>query len=430
MNEEQKKSITEFSQGELFERVNEICAGVNQALDEKELLEFSLKEIMSLYHASRGSIFLLDEKGENLILVSSQGMKVDEQNRITKRMGQGIVGQVAQKKEPFVVDDISQDQRFNNFKARGSYKTPSFICAPLLFKDTLLGVINITDKTNNTRFRIEELQMLDFLTSQIALNYRRIGLYNKFKMMVQETMDLKDKLGQTHQETSKLKKQIINQEKLASIGKLAGGIAHEFNNPLDGVMRYTNLCLEHTKEDDVVRGYLLEIKQGLNRMANIVKNLLACSRNETHNMTEKVSVKDIVEHVVYVTRSEINLKNISIRQEIQNNIPLIQDLGIARILSNLLRNAIDAMKNGGEIVINAQSDGQHLYLDVTDTGEGMASEDIEKIFEPFYTTKDIDKGCGLGLTVVSEIVKSYRGKISVMSEPHKGTTFSINLPIQ
>src|SRR6185295_15503686 len=116
-------------------------------------------------------------------------------------------------------------------------------------------------------------------SSQIALNYRRGQLYQKFKKAVRESKSLKNKLGKSSDETKILKNKIVVQEKLATIGKLAGGIAHEFNNPLDGVLRYTNLCIEHTKDDEVVRGYLLEIKQGLNRMVNIVKSLLACSRN-------------------------------------------------------------------------------------------------------------------------------------------------------
>src|SRR5439155_23160009 len=122
-------------------------------------------------------------------------------------------------------------------------------------------------------------------STQIALNHRRVQLYQKFKNLVKESKVLKTELGKSSAEAKNLKKQIVVQEKLASIGKLAGGIAHEFNNPLDGVIRYTNLSLEHlSMEEEVVRGYLLEIKQGLNRMANIVKSLLACSRNATPSM--------------------------------------------------------------------------------------------------------------------------------------------------
>jgi len=275
----EKQESERLAQSVLFQKISEICAAVNVATDGTGLLEISLQGTLELFGAERGSIFILKENGKDLILKSARGMALNEERNMVKRLGEGVVGQVAASKKPIFVDDISKDDRFENFQARKSYRTPSFICAPLLIKDSLLGVINIADKVDGKRFTQNELQLLDFLSSQIALNYRRIQLYEKFKKIVKESKDLKDELGKTSKETTHLKQQVIQQEKLASIGKLAGGIAHEFNNPLDGVMRYTNLCLEHIKEDEVVRGYLLEVKHGLNRMANIVRSLLACSRN-------------------------------------------------------------------------------------------------------------------------------------------------------
>jgi len=240
---------------------------------------------------------------------------------------------------------------------------------------------------------------------------------------------LKEQLGQTGQEKEYLKKQITIQEKLATIGKLAGGIAHEFNNPLDGVMRYTNLCIEQVQDDEVVRGYLLEIKQGLKRMANIVRNLLACSRNDFPNR-QKVNIKMALEHSIDGIQPELTQKNIKLIKKVDKNIPLIQDFGIERILTNLLRNAIDAIDSDGKITVYAKHKNGTLTIDVSDTGRGISGEKVDQVFEPFYTTKDIEKGCGLGLTIVGEIVKSYSGKIDVASKPGKGTTFLINLPIQ
>jgi transcriptional regulator with GAF, ATPase, and Fis domain len=273
MDVSQKSIFQGMSQADLFYKINDICVAVDSVKSEQELFKVSLHKIMSLFRAQRGSIFTLNENRSGLVLSVAEGIKRGEEQTIVKQLGDGIVGKVAQEKRPIVVEDIESDGRFVNFKARKGYSTTSFICAPLLIKDDLVGVINITDKESGVRFNADEMQLLDFLSSQIALNYRRIELYERFKHSIQEAQHLKDKLGQSDQETKHLKKQIYIQEKLATLGKLAGGIAHEFNNPLDGVMRYTNLSLEHV-HDDVVRGYLLEAKHGLNRMANIVKNLL------------------------------------------------------------------------------------------------------------------------------------------------------------
>lgn len=423
-----KKQQEHLAQSVLFQKISAICAAVNVATDGKELLEISLKETMDLFGAARGSIFILKENGKDLILKIALGMELNEERDMVKRLGEGVVGRVAASKKPIFVENIADDERFENFKARQSYTTPSFICAPLLIKDALIGVINIADKVNRRRFSQNELQLLDFLSSQIALNYRRIQLYEKFKKIVKESKDLKDELGKTSEETSHLKQQVIQQEKLASIGKLAGGIAHEFNNPLDGVIRYTNLCLEHVKEDEVVRGYLLEVKHGLNRMANIVRSLLACSRN-TDPGRVKVDPNTAVDQALQSLAADIVNKNIAIHKELAANLPSLTDFGFERIVFNLVRNAIDAVPDGGEITVKSALQGDNLILEIKDNGCGIAEEFVQSIFEPFYTTKDIDKGCGLGLTIVSEIVKTYNGQIIVDSALSQGTIFKISLPI-
>ena len=124
-------------------------------------------------------------------------------------------------------------------------------------------------------------------------------------------------------------------------------------------------------------------------------------------------------------------KNIEIEKKIDEGIPLVKDLGLERILTNVLRNAVESIEdNSGKITIEAKHQQDTLHIKIRDTGVGIASGETEKIFEPFYTTKAINKGSGLGLTIVSEIVKGYNGRIAVESDPGKQTTFFIDLPLQ
>ena len=428
MSVSQRSIFEEIPQAELFRKINSICVAVDSVLSTKALFDISLEKIVALFGANRGSIFVLKENGEDLVLTSAVGMQRREEEEMVKRMGGGIVGKVAQEKRPIVVEDISKDGRFANFKARKGYATPSFICAPLLIKDDLIGVINIADKGSGLRFNTDEMQLLDFLSSQIALNYRRIELYQKFEKSIQDAQHLKDRLGKSDQKAEYLEKQIYIQEKLATLGKLAGGIAHEFNNPLDGVMRYTNLSLEHV-QDDVVRGYLLEVKHGLNRMANIVKNLLACTRNQSV-ATERADFGQALEYALTGLKAEIAHKNITVEKKIQEGIPPILDLGIEGVLTNLISNAVDAIDQDGKITVQAKYLDNILTIMVSDTGHGVSEKDSEQIFEPFFTTKEMDKGTGLGLTIVAEIVKSYDGQIHMQSKPGEGTVFTVNLPIK
>lgn len=430
MHPKSKQPLEYLSQTELFARISEICMTGNVIVTSRELLEVSLKDIMLLFNVLRGSIFILGKNGKDLILKFAVGMKVKEEERMVKRMGEGVVGQVAVSKKPIFVNDIASDERFLNYKARSSYRTSSFICAPLLIKDQLIGVINITDKKHDGGFSENELHLLDFLASQIALNCRRIELYQKFRVAVKESQTLKDRLGETTKETSDLKKQIIVQEKLATVGKLAGGIAHEFNNPLDGIIRYTNLCLEHIKEeDDIVRGYLLEVKNGLNRMADIVRNLLACSRNINPVGERRINVNATIKQALSTVQTEIVHRNIRVIKHLSRGIPDVMDRGLERVVTNLLRNATDAIESNGEIEIISSVEDGNLILKIHDTGCGIDG-DIGQVFEPFYTTKDIDKGYGLGLTIVGEIVKSYNGQVQVESDANKGTAFTVSIPIE
>jgi len=426
-----QQNTDQLSQIELFKKIGHICSIVNVVAETERLLDVSLKETMELFGATRGSVFIVDEQTGDLVLKVAIGLKGAERHQMVKKMGEGVVGCVAEMKKPIFVKDISSDDRFQNFQPRKSYHTASFICAPLLLKDKLIGVINITDKSSGSSFGDQELQLLDFLASQIALNYRRIELYQQLQTILKTSQDLKDELGKTSQETTRLKRQIIVHEKLATLGKLAGGIAHEFNNPLDGVMRYANLCMQHVGEDEIMRGYLLEIKQGLNRMANIVRSLLACSRGDLRDGGQKIDPNTAVVHGVEALKIDVAKKNITIEKYLAAGLPEIHDFGIERIVENLLRNAVDAVADGGRIVVSTSFVDGKLILTVEDNGCGLEdAEDFSNIFEPFYTTKESERGCGLGLTIVSEVVKNYDGHIRVENDPGRGVKFFITLPVE
>lgn len=422
-------TVAGLTQSGIFQKVSGICSLANSILKTEELLDVSLRQMMGLFGANRGSIFIFDLSRNELILKASSGLRLSETNQLAKKLGQGIVGLVAKEKKPIIVDNIESDSRFENFKARKAYSSGAFICVPMILKDELIGVINVSDKITGNTFMDEELQLLDFLGSQLALNYQRIMLYAKFTDVMKESQALRDQLGESGREKEYLKRQVDIQDRLATIGKLAGGIAHEFNNPLDGVMRYTNLCLQYVPQEDVAYGYLMEIQQGLRRMANIVKNLLACSRNE-FIATSRINIGAMIQRSLGVLKGEFESRGIELNLEIEKELPPIVDLGIERVFGNLVRNALDAIEKNGVMTISVQMDSQDLVLKVRDSGRGISAEMMDQIFEPFFTTKDIDKGCGLGLTIVGEVVKAYDGHIDVESRLNEGTEFTVRLPKQ
>ncbi len=376
----------------LLHRVNIICLKCNESSDINDLFNNSLEIILELLSAKSGYISILDRQTERLTLKISVNPKPQEQENILEFLNKKLTKSAEDLKNPLLIENIQ------NYP---------IICLPLTIKNQLLGIISISEKSSSKPFSQREILLLEFLASQIAFNYQRI-------LMSQQTVDLK--------------RQIESQERLVSLGKLAGGIAHEFNNPLDGVMRYTNLCLPHAQDNDVLREYLMEIQQGLKRMANIVRNLLACARNSP-GTAQKENVHKIIEQALKEVYPYLATKNITLVKNFNDTIPEITDWGLERIISNLVKNGIDAIERNGTIEITTGMDKDFIEIQVSDTGKGISAKDIDKIFEPFYTTKDIDKGCGLGLTIVSELVKYYNGKIKVKSRQNHGTTFTIKIPI-
>jgi signal transduction histidine kinase len=385
----------------LLYQVNQICILGYESLTIEDLLKDSLKEIIHLLKSKRGAIFLINSSTQELTLKTSIGIEKEEQKYIIQCLKDRVLAPAQKFKSPSLV------------AAAEHYK--SFICSPLIVKDQLVGVISISHKISNRNFMQRELELLEFISSQMAFNFQRISMAQQ--------------LGQASLESSYLKRQIESQERLVSLGKLAGGIAHEFNNPLDGVMRYTNLCMSHVQDNEVLREYLTEIQQGLKRMANIVRNLLACARNEAPT-NQRIEVNRAVEQALKEIYPYLLTKSIKLIKNFGKNLPEIADSGIERIVSNLVRNAVDAIDKKGTIEVTTSLDDQYIKIQVSDTGKGITNEDLNQIFEPFFTTKEIDQGCGLGLTIVNEIVKNYDGKIKVKSRPREGTTFTVKLPVK
>jgi len=250
-----------------------------------------------------------------------------------------------------------------------------------------------------------------------------------------------DELGQLdrsfNEMTSKLvtaQRQLFQSDKLASLGRLTSGIAHEINNPLTGVLAYTSILL---KRDDIapdVKEDLKVVVRESKRCREIVKGLLDFARQEPPKKTQ-LNINEVINRTIRILNNQLNLKNISMQLKTSDNLPAIKadENQLQQVIMNLLVNAIDATPKKGEKIYIETSmgklDGQEsITVKIKDFGCGIAQENLTKIFEPFYTTKG-QSGTGLGLAVVWGIIEKHDGKIEVESESAKGTTFVIKLPL-
>ena len=230
-------------------------------------------------------------------------------------------------------------------------------------------------------------------------------------------------------ELVKLRRRLRWSEYQASIGKLARGIAHELNNPLDGVLRYTYLALEQLTADSPVREYVVHVKEGLDRMVKSVKAFLEFARQASMPIARYASLNDLVEDALVLVQHRMRFSQIRVVRSLDPSLPLVVDGGLQHAVVNLVKNALDAMPRGGTLRIQTQRVGHMVELEIEDTGCGIPNSIQGRLFEPFFSTKPLHQGSGLGLTIAKEVMDRSGGEIEFNSQVGVGTTFWIRIPI-
>ncbi|MEW6052621.1 MAG: ATP-binding protein [Nitrospirota bacterium] len=251
--------------------------------------------------------------------------------------------------------------------------------------------------------------------------------FNKMETKLKQALgSLEDTIKQLQEKQS----QLVEADKLASIGILASGIAHEISNPLTSVLTFSNLMLEKTPEGHPNRERLRMMVKETGRARDIVRQLLSFAKDEAikpMRMNVNCPVTEICESLV----SQEAFKDIGFALHLSENLPEIyaDPARIGQVVSNILLNAIHSITPPGNIAVSTRVNGKFVEIIFSDTGHGIPAENLGKIFDPFFTTKDKEKGSGLGLAVSYGIIKKHGGDIDVSSEIEKGSTFTVRLPI-
>jgi hypothetical protein len=227
----------------------------------------------------------------------------------------------------------------------------------------------------------------------------------------------------------RLEEQLQHAEKMASVGLLAAGVAHEVNTPLAGISSYTQLLRGQLDEADPRQQVLEKIEKQSFRAAKIINGLLNFSRSSGTEF-ERVDVNRVLLDVLSLVEHQLEGSKIRVRRELAPQVPPIRgnENRIQQVFFNLILNARDAMPSGGWLTLHTYADADTVVVEVKDTGHGIRREHIRRIYDPFFTTKGIGRGTGLGLSVSYGIVQEHGGAIFVESSPGQGTTFQVALP--
>jgi len=270
---------------------------------------------------------------------------------------------------------------------------------------------------------------------QLASSFNRMttDLQAANEKLIEWGKTLEKKVEERTRELINMQASLIQSEKLASLGKLAAGIAHEINNPLGGVLIYSHLILEDSTKDSPHYENLKKIVKETSRCKDIVKGLLEFARPKEPDMS-LVDINDMVNKSLYIIEGQAIFQNIKIVKQFSYDLPktVADSSQLQQVFMNIILNAAEAMGESGTLTLKTSlnSKGKYIEIDFIDTGHGILEKDMKQLFEPFFSTKEVGKGTGLGLAISYSIIQKHDGTIDVKSKPGEGATFTVQLPIK
>jgi signal transduction histidine kinase len=401
----------------------ELRASMDELLDLSELSEtisssFDIHDIMAalmklsarVLEYESGGVFVREADEDDLRPAAITG---DEQlsDLVRGLWEDGIIDWVSREGRAVVIEDM------NSLDQPGVTER-SFVIIPLRVRGRDLGVYTLHCPRAKDDYTAGQIDLLGVLASQTAIAMDNARLYND--------------LDTAHRRLQESQSQILLSSKLAAVGELAGGVAHEVNNPLQIILSRVQLMMIQDKSSQRTLQGLGLIETNVKRISRIIRALLGFAG---HNIRDEewapVNIPEALQQAWALIEHQLDKNLITTRLDCEEGMPqLVGHVGeLEQVFINLMMNAQNAMPNGGELHICARQDAELIEIRFSDSGTGIAPEHIERIFEPFFTTRGGSGGTGLGLAVSYGIIEMHRGTITVESELGQGASFVIRLPL-
>jgi two-component system sensor histidine kinase HydH len=401
-------------------------SGLMETLDIDEILRLVLEGVTKNIGFDRARLYLVNEKRNVLECKMAVGANEEKIKGIALPVNPegSIVARSIAERRPFVIPDASQDPRVNPV-LREKLNLHSLLVIPILAREKALGAIAADHVEPGKNITTEALESVLTFAQQAGLAIQNAFMYQELRTFSQQ---MEEKIQKTTADLRRAEAQLVRSEKLAALGQLAAGLAHEIRNPLTSINILIHSLRENVSSDNIHGEDLRVIEEEIDRINEIVDQFLRFAKPAAP-LLEKTEVLPIFEETLQLLKPQIKGRKISVQKKFQP-LPLItmDREQMKQVVLNLLLNAIQAMPEGGRLGLAARvpEDHQWIRLSIQDSGIGIHREDMSKLFDPFFSTKE--GGIGLGLSIAHRIVDQHQGKIEVESVPGEGTCFTIWLP--
>lgn len=413
--------------------IHEVVQQVIGLNDKKEVASITAELVAQYFRYELAVILLKDDEGKFSIqgiggtragmvhaaLAGDEFIKVD-----------GITGHVSRTGESKMVNDTLKDKLY---KPVQGWEAQSEICVAVSDGETILGIIDVESREANA-FSHNDLISMEALAGILASVVSSANQYQKLQETVRQLRMTEAELKARMEAQRSAENRLLQAAKLAAVGEMAAGIAHELNNPLTTVTGFSEIVLDELPEDASNRKEMELVLHEARRASDVVRRLLDFSRQGSQSRT-RADLNEVVNDVIALTSHLIQNSHVNLNLNLDEALPWvsIDSNQMKQVLLNLIHNALQAMKDGGELrvcTLQRERDArQWAIMSVKDNGAGMSAEEQSRIFEPFYTTKADRGGTGLGLSVTYGIIADHGGIIEITSGPGKGSLFEVWLPL-
>lgn len=409
---------------EELEALVRIGADLNRRRSLNDLTERILLIVRDELQAPHVALILLDERQHPLVYRDlSSGFHSANEARAILEHTHTFVHTVLATDTAMLAKDLIMEYGAAGYPGAQGYNAA--LATPLRHGDHLIGIL-IAAHPEQGHFSTSNLRMLRSIGEQAALAVRNAQLHDALR---EHAHNLESRVEERTEALRRTQAQLVQSEKLAALGRLAAGIAHEVNNPLQPILNCLEVALEDVANEQPVDPESLRIAESeVQRIKGIVARLLDFARPGTGETLE-VHLAGLIQEVLVLVNRQLERMNVNVETQLEPVRPVQgAPTQLKQVLLNLILNAMESMPDGGLISIEMKNHNDGLVLNVIDTGIGMSDEALSHIFEPFYSTKG--DGTGLGLSVTYGIIQGHGGDIHVTSTPGKGSCFSVWLPFK